>query len=129
MTTLLNNAIRGAAGQGDYEKVSSLIYEGADVNCQDESGWSPLLLTAKFAKSSVKETLSVLLENGADLRKRVFTPNGYFNAVMFLDQRSLEEDIVEPAIKLLEAYHIDRPPGWHAKIRETKWRLKQIRGQ
>lgn len=125
----LDNELRGAASQGDYKKVSNLISEGADVNCQDSTGWSPLLLAAKFAKCSVKETLNILLENGADLRKRVSTPNGYFNAVMFLDQRSLEEDVVEAAIKLLEAHNIDRPPGWHAKIRETKWRLRQIRGQ
>lgn len=125
----LNNELCDASSQGDYKKVSSLISEGADANCQDSTGWTPLLLAAKIAKSSVKETLNILLENGADLRKRVSTPNGYFNAIMFLDQRSLEDDELESAIRLLEAHNIDRPNGWHAKIRETKWRLRQIRGQ
>jgi ankyrin repeat protein len=51
----------------DRKAVESLIGEGADVNEQDEQGWTPLCFAA--GKGSL-EIVKLLIENGAD-RERV----------------------------------------------------------
>lgn len=52
-----------AAGNNEYEKLMTLIKEGADVNSVNDYGGTPLMIASKRGHV---ETVRILLENGAD---------------------------------------------------------------
>jgi ankyrin repeat protein len=56
-----STALHEAAGRGSETMVSFLIAEGADINAADDRGHTPLF------RAGNKETLSLLLDAGADL--------------------------------------------------------------
>ncbi|KAA3681765.1 uncharacterized protein DEA37_0000614 [Paragonimus westermani] len=49
---------------GDYEFLEFLIKEGADINIQDNDGWTPLHAASSFGS---EELVRLLLEHGADV--------------------------------------------------------------
>lgn len=55
-----------AAKNGDREALESLLADGADVNEQDEHGWTPLNWAAGAGDT---DTVKFLLEKGADVTK------------------------------------------------------------
>ncbi len=60
-------SLHKAAKDGDLERVKSLIAQGADVNAQDEKGWTPLHAAAGNGHEAVVE---ILIEQGADIKAR-----------------------------------------------------------
>ena len=56
-----------AAGRGDVEAVRRLLRAGADVNAQDDEGWTALIAAAQKGLAPVVE---LLLEEGADVDKK-----------------------------------------------------------
>src|SRR5215468_9883983 len=55
-----------AAKNGAYSEAEQLIKSGADVNQQDEQGWTPLNFAAGSGDLSL---VKLLVENGADVLK------------------------------------------------------------
>jgi ankyrin repeat protein len=56
---LLFNKVKNA----DLEKVQLLLYIGADVNCKDDDGWTPICLAAIYNHLDI---CKLLIEKGAD---------------------------------------------------------------
>jgi len=54
-----------AAGTGDLARVRNHIEQGADVNTQDELGWTPLYWAASLGQTEVAR---LLIDKGADVR-------------------------------------------------------------
>jgi len=54
-----------AAGMGDLARVKNHIEQGADVNTQDELGWTPLYWAASLGQIEVAK---LLIDKGADVR-------------------------------------------------------------
>jgi len=54
-----------AAGMGDLARVKNHIEQGADVNTQDELGWTPLYWAASLGQTEVAK---LLIDKGADVR-------------------------------------------------------------
>lgn len=52
-----------AVKQGDIKDAEKLLEQGADVNAQDEDGWTALMFSAK---SQNVEMAQMLMDNGAD---------------------------------------------------------------
>ncbi len=52
-----------AVKQGDLRDAEKLLEQGADVNVQDEDGWTALMFSAK---SQNVEMAQMLMDNGAD---------------------------------------------------------------
>ncbi|MBE6463625.1 MAG: ankyrin repeat domain-containing protein [Alphaproteobacteria bacterium] len=59
----VDKALIEATIEGNIEEVRSLLENGADVNTQDDKGWTPLMFAAK---SQDVEMAKLLMENGAD---------------------------------------------------------------
>ncbi len=53
-----------SAGRGDLEEVKSLLMAGADVNCRDQVGWTPLIKAAWMGHLSIVQHL---LDHGAEI--------------------------------------------------------------
>ncbi|MFO0754572.1 MAG: ankyrin repeat domain-containing protein [Thermodesulfovibrionales bacterium] len=56
-----------SAGRGDLEEVKKLLAEGADVNCRDTIGWTPLIKAAWMGHLHV---VRYLLEQGAEIDRQ-----------------------------------------------------------
>ena len=59
-------ALIDAVKASDYDKSSALINEGADVNQQDEQGWTPLNFAAGKGNLAI---VKLLVEKGAEIFK------------------------------------------------------------
>jgi ankyrin repeat protein len=55
-----------AVKAGDYDRAEKLIQMGADINQQDEQGWTPLSFAAGKSDLAI---VKLLFENGADVFK------------------------------------------------------------
>lgn len=55
--------LHDAAGEGNYEEVIAFIKEGANIDAQNNHGWTPLFLASMRRNEEIVE---VLLANGAD---------------------------------------------------------------
>jgi len=87
--------------EGNYLMAEYLIDHGAEVNQQNEHGWTPMHTAAKYGRI---EILNLLIENGADIAPRTdegLTPTrvasneGYTDIVVrltLLQQERLEEE-------------------------------------
>ena len=67
-------ALIRAVKRGDINTLKDLIRAGADVNCSDTQGWTPLFHAAGIGSS---EIMRLLIASGADLdshRDKGFTP-------------------------------------------------------
>lgn len=53
-----------ASNEGDFDKVKSLIENGADVNLKDKEGWTPLHFAAQSQNASIA---LLLIEAGAEI--------------------------------------------------------------
>ena len=60
------SAFHVAAGMGDLARVKSHIEQGADVNAQDELGWTPLYWAASLGRTDVAK---FLIDKGADVQR------------------------------------------------------------
>jgi len=107
-----------AAADGDNELVKSLISGGADVNAQNDWGWTPLYVAAAIGNGVI---VNLLIAKGADVdapNKLSETPlhlavsNGHRDIVMLLiengaDFRAADEDGVTPLHATAEQGYID----------------------
>ena len=59
----VDKALIEASIKGNVEDAKSLLENGANVNAQDDKGWTPLMFAAK---SQNVELAKLLMENGAD---------------------------------------------------------------
>lgn len=59
----VDKALIEASIKGNVEDAKSLLENGANVNAQDDKGWTPLMFAAK---SQNVELTKLLMENGAD---------------------------------------------------------------
>jgi len=62
-----SKSVHEAALDGDIEQVKLLISQGADVNAENEAGWTPLHCAARYGHIDVVEWL---LARGANVRAR-----------------------------------------------------------
>jgi hypothetical protein len=118
----------------DHEKVQSLIKSGADVNQQDEQGWTPLNFAAGKGDLSL---VKALVENGADIFKvgrdrrtpyMIALAAGRVSVVKYL--REMEDQYPgekppRPERKYCKAYHLGdlrQYPGWSES--RINWKKK-----
>lgn len=78
-----NEELLEAAGNGLLKKAKKAINKGADVNCRDDFGNTPLLLAVHHKK---KKMIIFLLEQGADMALKNNNGHNAFRIVM--DQRN-----------------------------------------
>ncbi len=57
-----------ASKKGNLELAENLIYSKADVNAQDNDGWTPLMFAARFSASP--KMIKLLIKNGADIKQK-----------------------------------------------------------
>ena len=76
----IDRALLGAAEYGQVHKVVALLKKGADINVQNDKGFTPLMLAAKWARAT---TIKVLIELGAD--KNMKNKSGYTAEKYVLD--------------------------------------------
>lgn len=57
-----------AGKKGNLQFAENLIYSKADVNAQDNDGWTALMFAARF--SSSPKMVKLLIKNGADIKKK-----------------------------------------------------------
>jgi hypothetical protein len=100
---------------GDYAEAEALIQNGADVNQQDEQGWTPLNFAA--GKGNL-QMVQLLVENGADIFKTgrdLRTPYmialaaGRVAVVKYLKEREEQyqgEKPVRPPTEYCKAYYL-----------------------
>lgn len=65
------SALHAAAERGNAEYIKILLERGADINIQNEEGYTPLM---KAIYRENPETVKLLLDNGADVN--IKTNNG-----------------------------------------------------
>jgi ankyrin repeat protein len=89
--------------KGNVELTEFLIEHGADVNQENEFGWTPLHSAAKYGQDRI---VAMLLEAGADLNAktesgrtpaRVASERGYIDITVYLllEQRERGMDILD----------------------------------
>jgi hypothetical protein len=113
-----------AVKAGDYAGAEKLIREGADVNQQDDQGWTPLNFAAGKGELAL---VKLLVESGADVFKvgrdqrtpyMIALAAGQVPVVKYLrdvEDRTPGDKPLRPARKYCKAYHIGdlrRYPGW-----------------
>ncbi|MCE9506853.1 MAG: ankyrin repeat domain-containing protein [Alphaproteobacteria bacterium] len=84
----LNDTLLRAAGNGHLGDVLSLLERGADVDCQDNGGSTPLI---NASIGGYFEVVKVLLEAGADAS----VYNNYKNTAMIYAVHYKRENVVE----------------------------------
>ncbi|HUV64343.1 MAG TPA: ankyrin repeat domain-containing protein [Sedimentisphaerales bacterium] len=62
------SSLHGAACMGDLARVKSYVEQGADVDTQDEMGWTPLYWAASLGQT---EVAMFLIQKGADVKKQM----------------------------------------------------------
>jgi hypothetical protein len=119
-----NNALIDAVKAGNVPVVQNLISSGADVNCGDEQGWTPLNFAAGKGDLPM---VKLLVESGADVFKvgrdlrtpyMIALAAGRVSVVKYL--REVEADYPGekpdyPERKYCKAYHLNdlrAYPGW-----------------
>lgn len=70
--TLDNQLIEAVSNNHDLRQIKDLIDMGADVNCLDAKGWTPLIMAAS---NGYKEICELLLSKGADINAK--NPKGW----------------------------------------------------
>ncbi|MBO7238190.1 MAG: ankyrin repeat domain-containing protein [Elusimicrobiaceae bacterium] len=68
LTQDMNKQLCVAAFCGDTPRVQRLIGQGADIEAKDKRGWTPL---GWAVSQGYPDTVKLLLDNGADIDKRV----------------------------------------------------------
>ena len=63
-STMKDTLLRAYATQGDMEQIKQMIAMGANINCADEWGRTPLFNAAAYGHS---DCVKLLLESGADI--------------------------------------------------------------
>ena len=93
----LNNELLEAAQNNDVPRVKELLDAGADVNCQTQDGWTPLLKAAVH----YVELTKILIEHGADpniASNKGYTPlhraAGHGNSTVVLALLDAEADVL-----------------------------------
>ncbi|XP_050526056.1 protein phosphatase 1 regulatory subunit 12A isoform X3 [Daktulosphaira vitifoliae] len=69
-------AIHVAAAKGYIKVIELLIQAGADINCQDYDGWTPLHAAAYWGQ---KEACEILVEHFCDMKKKNFVGQTAFD--------------------------------------------------
>ncbi len=57
-----------AAKEGNVSLMEDLLYSGANINAQDNDGWTALMFAARFSKN--EKATALLIKKGADVKKR-----------------------------------------------------------
>jgi hypothetical protein len=78
----LNRELCEACFEGNTKLVKKLIYQGADVNCYNESGYTPLFLSLSSGYPHIGDTklIEILLENGAN----VYNEDTHFSVFIYM---------------------------------------------
>jgi len=61
-------ALMRASKDGNIRLMEDLIYSGANINAQDNDGWTPLMFASRFQKN--EKAVSLLIKKGADIKKK-----------------------------------------------------------
>jgi len=107
-----------AAADGNVELVESLISSGADVNAQNDWGWTPLYVAAAIGNKNI---VNLLMAKGADVNKpsnvsetplNLAINNGHGDIARLLiekgvDFRAIDKDGVAPLHTAAEQGYID----------------------
>ena len=65
-TPAVNSQFMEAVENGDSERIQALLQEGADVDTQNEEGWSAIIAMSVFGNT---RTVQVLLDAGANVNR------------------------------------------------------------
>jgi hypothetical protein len=78
----LNRELCEACFYGNTRLVKKLIHQGADVNCHNQSGYTPLFLslTCGYHNAGDRKLIEILLENGANM----YTENTHFSVFIYM---------------------------------------------
>ena len=98
------------AKRGKVEKFQSLLEAGADINCEDKDGWTPLHWAAALGRIEMARRL---VEAGADVNAQ--DDNGYTP----LDATNYAPEY-EPEAKVVIADYLREKGGLTAEERRTK---------
>jgi uncharacterized protein len=124
-----------AVKTGNYAAVEALIRSGADINQQDEQGWTPLNFAAGKGDLSLTK---LLVENGADVFKvgrdlrtpyKIALAAGRVSVVKYLREAEDQypgEKPARPEQKYCKAYHLEdlrKYPAWSES--RINWKEKK----
>lgn len=100
------SALTTAVGLEDLEMVKYLIKAGADVNCIDESGKSPLLLALQDGKFKIAQ---YLMKQGSDVN----IVDGLGQSALFLIANGGNNDCLKTVKKLMKyGYSLEKDSAW-----------------
>jgi len=124
-----------AVKSGNFAEVERLIKAGAEINQQDEQGWTPLNFAAGSGHLSL---VKLLVENGADVFKvgrdrrtpyDIALAAGHVSIVEYLREVENQypgERLPRPKRKYCKAYNLEdlrKYPGWSES--RINWKTKK----
>ncbi|XP_048774098.2 sex-determining protein fem-1-like [Ostrea edulis] len=100
------SALTTAVGLDDLDMVKFLIKSGADVDCIDESGKSPLLLALQDGKFKIAQ---YLMKQGGDVN----VVDGLGQSALFLIANGGNSDCLKTVKKLMKyGYSLEKDSSW-----------------
>lgn len=113
--------LMAAAGGGHREAAAFLLDYGADVNRQEEHGFTPLILAAMLGHDDV---LALLIERGADLNLRDRTGSTPLHYAVTMLRFECAERLVRAGANVGIADHYFKPALHHAV---EQWKFAVVR--
>jgi ankyrin repeat protein len=102
-----NNKLLNYSSNGNLKGVKKCLENGADVNCEDNDGWTPLISSSN---NGYLEIVKVLIENGADVNCKCKCKYGSTPLIWASRYDNLE------IVKLL----IENGADWNMKDKDKK---------
>ncbi|MEM4359477.1 MAG: ankyrin repeat domain-containing protein [Candidatus Bilamarchaeaceae archaeon] len=103
----LNAQLLKAAEEGNIKEVEELLTKGADVNAEDEYGWTALMRAVGGRETKIAR---MLIEKGADVNAK----NGFGRTALMYAARNKDTEMVRMLIEKGADVNAEDKFGWTA---------------